>query len=226
MPSTIESRRATPPAAIVRARDGRILGYAFSTREVSGSVGYSGRPLDIVAAVTPEGIIAGAEIVAHEEPILVIGIPREALAAYVANFKGFDVRASAGLQARAATLAAAAGRRWRTVTSAVIRDAIVRSARAVLRSTRPSAEPAAAAARPRDPAPVVLAGLSPKARCGAPSPAARPRGCSAPGMTSRTRPSSNSGWRWRRRRRSAKACSASASTKANSPRSDPTTISC
>ena len=140
----IEEATGTPPAAAVRAGDGRILGYAFSTRDVSGSVGYAGRPLDIVAAVTPEGIVAGAVIVAHEEPILVIGIPREALAAYVASFKGYDVGASGALQ----TVERPDGERpardcRRTVTSAVIRDAILRSARAVLRTRAavPSGKP-------------------------------------------------------------------------------------
>ncbi len=141
---TVEAARGTPPAAIVRGSDGGILAYVFSTRDVSGSVGYSGRPLDIVAAVTPDGIIAGARIVAHEEPILVIGIPREAIAAYVANFKGFDVRPGAGLKTLAGRLSngphAVAGA---TVTSTVIRDAVLRSARAVLRAriVEPSARP-------------------------------------------------------------------------------------
>ena len=130
----VESPQGSPPCAIVRAPDGRVLGYAFSTLDVSGSVGYAGRPLDIVAAITPEGIVAGARIVAHEEPILVIGIPRDALAAYVAAFKGFDIRAGAGLKpadnlARGPHAVAGA-----TITSTVIRDAIVRSSRAVLRS--------------------------------------------------------------------------------------------
>lgn len=131
----IENATGAPPAAVVRAGDGRILGYAFSTREVSGSVGYSGRPLDIVAAVSPRGIVEGATIVAHEEPILVIGIPREALAAYVANFKGYDVTASGLTQSAGGRPAnaphAVAGA---TITSTVIRDAILRSARAVLRT--------------------------------------------------------------------------------------------
>jgi transcriptional regulator of nitric oxide reductase len=109
------------------------VGFAFSTRDVIGSVGYAGRPLDIVAAVSPDGIVAGALIVAHEEPILVIGIPREALAAYVAAFRGFDVwkgtvRAASGGANGPRAVAGA------SVTSAVIRDAIVRSARAVLRA--------------------------------------------------------------------------------------------
>jgi transcriptional regulator of nitric oxide reductase len=131
----VESVQGQPPAAIVRASDGRILGYSFSTRDVSGSVGYSGRPLDIVAAVTPEGIIAGARIVAHEEPILVIGIPREALAAYVANFRGLDVRGTSNVNTLDTRTAngpqAVAGA---TVTSTVIRHAILRSARSVLRT--------------------------------------------------------------------------------------------
>jgi transcriptional regulator of nitric oxide reductase len=137
--ATVESADGAPPSAPVRAADGRLLGYAFSTRDVSGSVGYSGRPLDIVAAVTPEGIVTGATIVAHEEPILVIGIPREALAAYVANFRGFDVRATeaVGSTNGSAGPPIVAGA---SVTSTVIRDAIMRSARAVLRVRSAQAE--------------------------------------------------------------------------------------
>jgi transcriptional regulator of nitric oxide reductase len=131
---TVEAPAGTPPSAIVRSRDGQVLGYAFSTWDVVGSLGYSGRRLDILAAVTPAGVIAGARIVAHEEPILVIGIPREALTAYVANFKGFDVQAG---RLRATPAGSARGPQavaGASVTSAVIRDAILRSARAVLRS--------------------------------------------------------------------------------------------
>ena len=140
--AVVEEAGGMPPSAVVRAGDGRVLGYAFSTHEVSGSVGYSGRPLDIVAAVTPEGIIAGATIAAHEEPILVIGIPREALAAYVANFRGFDVNASAAARATGGSAGPpiVAGA---SVTSTVIRDAILRSARAVLRVRSAQADPSA-----------------------------------------------------------------------------------
>ncbi len=139
----VETASGQPPAAAVRSQNGNLLGYAFSTRDVSGSVGYSGRPLDIITVVTPDGVIAGARIVAHEEPILVIGIPREALIAYVANFRGYDVRSGSGLRtsgpgSRPHAVAGA------TVTSTVIHDAILRSARAVLRTRM-----AASDARPR-----------------------------------------------------------------------------
>jgi transcriptional regulator of nitric oxide reductase len=131
---TVEAVHGTPPSAIVRGHDGRVVGYAFSTRDVSGSVGYSGRPLEIVAAVTPEGILAGAMMVAQEEPILVIGITPEVLAAYVAGFKGFDVRTSGLRELPKGGMRAPQAVAGATVTSAVIRDALIRSARAVLRS--------------------------------------------------------------------------------------------
>jgi len=136
---TVEAPGGSPPSAAIRDRDGHTVGYAFSTRDVSGSVGYAGRPLDIVAAVTSDGIVAGAIIVAHEEPILVIGIPREALAAYVAAFRGFDVW-KGSLRAAGGSANGPRGVAGASVTSAVIRDAIVRSARAVLRGRSVTAE--------------------------------------------------------------------------------------
>lgn len=136
-PVTITAPTGHPPAATIRTSDGRILGYAFSTHAVVGSVGYAGRPLDIVAAVTPAGLIAGARIVAHEEPILVIGIPREAIATYVSNFRGYDIGAVAAVRRIDRTPGgrpqAVAGA---TITSTVIHDAILRSARAVLRTRK------------------------------------------------------------------------------------------
>lgn len=130
---TIEQPQGSPPAAAVRGPDGKLLGYAFSTYDVSGSVGYAGRPLDIVAAVTPDGIVAGAQIVAHEEPILVIGIPKDALAAYVKGFAGFDAKAGAGLKPSDTQARGPHGVAGATITSTVIRDAILRSARSVIR---------------------------------------------------------------------------------------------
>ena len=77
---------------------------------------------------------------AHEEPILVIGIPREALAAYVAGFKGFDIRAGAGLKQTSDLARGPHAVAGATITSTVIRDAIVRSARAIWRSRSAAAE--------------------------------------------------------------------------------------
>ena len=130
----IQAVEGNPPAAEV-AKSGRLHGYVFSTYAVSGSVGYSGQPIDIHVALTLDGKIAGARIAEHQEPILVIGITTADLDAYVSGFVGLDIRKAASV--RTGTLAQAgmpdlvAGA---SVSSAVIRDAIFRSARAVAHS--------------------------------------------------------------------------------------------
>ncbi len=130
----IRTVEGTPPAAAV-AKNGRLYGYVFSTQAVSGSVGYSGQPIDIHVALKLDGRIAGARINSHQEPILVLGITTEHLNDYVGGFTGLDIRKSAAIRQSAVSDGDApdvvAGA---SVSSAVIRDAIFRSARAVARS--------------------------------------------------------------------------------------------
>ena len=119
----------TPPAHAV-FRNGRPIGYLASTWQVTRSVGYSGKPIDILVAVTDEGRIAGARLIAQSEPVLVIGIAPEDLAGYVEAFAGFDLKVSTSipLADRPGIPDAFSGA---TVSSTVMRDAIVRTARAV-----------------------------------------------------------------------------------------------
>ena len=130
----IQAVEGDPPAAEV-SRNGRLYGYVFSTQAVSGSVGYSGRPIDIHVALTLDGKIAGARIASHQEPILVIGITTEDLNAYVSGFTGLDIRKSSTIRKSERTETGVpdvvVGA---SVSSAVIRDAIFRSARAIAQS--------------------------------------------------------------------------------------------
>jgi transcriptional regulator of nitric oxide reductase len=76
-----------------------------------------------------DGRIAGAHLVAHEEPILVIGIAPEQLEAFVSGLAGLDVRNAITVGAAGSrTLDHVAGA---TISSAVIKEAVMRSARAV-----------------------------------------------------------------------------------------------
>ncbi|HEY5597796.1 MAG TPA: 4Fe-4S binding protein [Kiloniellales bacterium] len=123
-----------PPAAVVYA-DGAPAGYVLSTAAVIGSVGFSGKPLDVLVGLRNDGVIAGAVLRRHDEPILIIGIPHERLRAYVAAFAGFDIQqptviAEAPEPASGAPDAISGA----TVSSLVIRDAIIRAARAVAAS--------------------------------------------------------------------------------------------
>ncbi|MCC6519694.1 MAG: protein NirI, partial [Tabrizicola sp.] len=75
------------------SQGGEIKGQIGSTWEIAGSVGYSGRPLDVLVAVSPQARIVGALLVRHNEPVLTLGISDADIAAYVAGFKGFDLAA-------------------------------------------------------------------------------------------------------------------------------------
>mgnify|MGYP001462660319 CR=1 FL=1 len=106
------------------SQDGRVVGEVGSTWEIAGSVGYSGRPLDVLVAVTPQARIAGALLVRHNEPVLTLGISDADISDYVAGFKGFDLAAPAPDTSALPPVISRA-----TVSTGVIRDGILRTAR-------------------------------------------------------------------------------------------------
>jgi NosR/NirI family nitrite reductase transcriptional regulator len=115
------------PGWTVRA-EGRVVGHIGSTWEIAGSVGYSGRPLDVLVAITPEARIAGARLMVHNEPVLTLGISDADIAAYVDGFAGYDLtrprdEALAGTPGLPDVISRA------TVSTGVIRDGILRTAR-------------------------------------------------------------------------------------------------
>lgn len=116
-------QEAPVPAWRVEAGEGT-LGLIGSTWELAGSTGYSGRPLDVLVAVAPDGRIAGAELMRHAEPVLTLGISDADIAAYVGAFRGFDMRAPPDSGQEMPDVISRA-----TVTTGVIRDGLLRSAR-------------------------------------------------------------------------------------------------
>ena len=77
-----------------RVRDGgRLLGYIGSTWEIAGSAGYSGRPLDVLVAISSDAKIAGAKLMLHNEPVLTLGISDADISRYVDGFRGVDLTA-------------------------------------------------------------------------------------------------------------------------------------
>ncbi len=120
---------SSPPSWAVHGPDGPV-GHIASTWEIAESLGYSGRPIDILVAVSQEGRISGAELMRHNEPILTLGISTEDIAAYVSAFSGLDLtkpRVTA-FDARG-DLPPVIARA--TVSTGVIRDAILRTARTI-----------------------------------------------------------------------------------------------
>ncbi|NVO25358.1 NosR/NirI family protein [Donghicola mangrovi] len=126
-PATLERVGEGVPGWLVR-QDGRVVGHVASTWEVAETVGYSGRPLDVLLALTPEATIAGARLVSHSEPVLTLGIAEADIQSYVAGFEGYDLHAPVPDDSPDA-LPEVISRA--TVSTGVIRDGILRTARAL-----------------------------------------------------------------------------------------------
>jgi NosR/NirI family transcriptional regulator, nitrous oxide reductase regulator len=127
---TVGEYEGEPPAATAYAA-GRPAGYVFSTHAVVGSIGYSGRPFDILVGLDLEGTIAGAQLIAHSEPVMVTGIAEAELERFIASFAGLHVGAAASTFRPGRDEAGPDAVSGATVSSVMFGDAILRAARAV-----------------------------------------------------------------------------------------------
>ncbi len=75
-----------PPAAEISG-GGQRLGWLFYTDEVAPIPAYSGHPVRMAVGLAADGRIAGARIVAHEEPILIVGVTDADLARYIGQYR-------------------------------------------------------------------------------------------------------------------------------------------
>lgn len=69
-------------------REDEPVGYLFLTHELDDMVAYSGKPLEILVALSAQGIIEKVDLIDHHEPILLIGIPEQVLHDYIDQFEG------------------------------------------------------------------------------------------------------------------------------------------
>ncbi len=123
----------SPPAAPAY-REGEVIGYVVSTRDAIDSRGYSGKPLDILLGIDLDAHIGGAVIVEQQEPILQAGVHPEDLDRFVARFAGLDLRESIRVTRHAEDGNAIDAVSGATISSVVIGDVILRTARAIASS--------------------------------------------------------------------------------------------
>ena len=140
----------SPP--LVKAFTGeKLAGYVFVNADWVNSTGYSGQPIQILVGLTTDGKIAGARLMAHHEPIVLIGIPPERIAAFIHGYVGRDVlNISRAAPSERPTVDIVSGA---TVTVTVIAESMVRSATRVARAKGVGglAQPEAVAVRELDP---------------------------------------------------------------------------
>lgn len=133
----------TPPSAIAY-RGAKELGYVFLNSTAASSIGYSGKPIHIVIGVNKSGVITGARMVKHSEPIVLVGIPVKKIRNFIAGYVGLNVIDFIETKRRRHDVDIVSGA---TVTVMVIEDSIIRSAIKVLRQRNVAASVAATGAR-------------------------------------------------------------------------------
>ncbi|MBP8924516.1 MAG: 4Fe-4S binding protein [Pseudomonadales bacterium] len=107
----------------------KVLGWIFLNDELHPIPAYSGKPVSALVGIDAAARIVGARIVAHEEPILVIGVSDGDLQRFIAQYAGIkasdQVRVGAGARAGYRGIDAISGA---TITVMVINQSIMRAA--------------------------------------------------------------------------------------------------
>jgi NosR/NirI family transcriptional regulator, nitrous oxide reductase regulator len=71
--------------------DGTLVGWLVLSTDIVDIQAYSGKPLVTLVGVAPTGVILGAQVIHHSEPILLLGIPELALSEFVDWYVGKHV---------------------------------------------------------------------------------------------------------------------------------------
>ncbi|MCB2058818.1 MAG: FMN-binding protein, partial [Novosphingobium sp.] len=102
---------------------GETVAWAFLTADWVPTTGYSGKPIHVLAAVSPEAVLTGVKLVKHSEPIVLVGIPEARIREVTEGYSGLDLaKAQAHHDAEEIDIVSGA-----TVTIMVIDDSILRA---------------------------------------------------------------------------------------------------
>ena len=107
------------------------VAWAFLTSDFVGTTGYSGKPIDVVMAISPEALITGAVLAHHSEPIVLVGIPEAKMLATLDSYIGSDLKQEVQERGTAHDLDIISGA---TVTVMVIDDSVLRAGVKVARA--------------------------------------------------------------------------------------------
>ncbi len=119
------------PAAAAAYLGDEVIGYVFLNSAIVNARGYSGKPIHVVIGMDTKGVITGAKMVKHSEPIVLVGIPVSKIDAVIDKYKGLDIVAMRGGGGERHEVDIVSGA---TVTVMIIDDTIIRSAIKVARS--------------------------------------------------------------------------------------------
>ena len=138
------------PPMVPAFRGAQLVGYVYLNSDFANSVGYSGKPIQLLVGIDPKGVIAGIKLVDHKEPIVLVGIPERRVIDAINGLIGRNMGPIASGAERPPQVDIVSGA---TVTVLVMGDSVVRSAVRIIRNGRlggPGQAGAAAPARCQD----------------------------------------------------------------------------
>ncbi|MCL6421097.1 transcriptional regulator NosR [Aestuariirhabdus haliotis] len=114
------------------SKNGEVKAYAFATDPIVKIPAYSGKPVDMLVVMAPDGKFLWTRVLDHNEPILLVGIPEEALTDFVDEYQNMSVtdriRVGSGEREGMISVDSVTGA---TVTVMVVNQALMRAARTV-----------------------------------------------------------------------------------------------
>ncbi len=72
-------------------KQGQVVGYAFLNTDFVGATGYSGKPIMVLIGMDGTGLISGARLVKHSEPIVLAGIPEKKITDFINDYRNIDI---------------------------------------------------------------------------------------------------------------------------------------
>ncbi len=131
---TVQPMEGDPPVAPVYA-GGVLQGYAFVTRDITESLGFSSLEFLIAVGLRLDGTLAGARVVAHREPIIDLIMLQNLVPRFAHQYDGIDIRMPRRVQlTRSGEPGAIDGISSATISAVLFNEAILRSARIVART--------------------------------------------------------------------------------------------
>ena len=117
-------RTLEDPAAVeILGQGGDVVGHLILNTDYLPSIGYSGKPIFIVIAIDPDGVIHHTKMVKHSEPIVLAGIPIGVINDYIDEYHNNKIVDYVSGDVEMPDIIASA-----TVTVIVIDDSIRRAA--------------------------------------------------------------------------------------------------
>ncbi|TCV83267.1 4Fe-4S binding protein [Sulfurirhabdus autotrophica] len=88
---SFSNRKGKPPyveAYQGDSGDKKLIGYVFLSTDIVDIPAYSGKPVVTLIGMDKQGIITGAKVLRHSEPILLLGIPEAELTKFIKQYLG------------------------------------------------------------------------------------------------------------------------------------------